>query len=185
MDPAAAPVPAAPSPIMASAPPTMPAPMIWRRGKTLIMSKVWTLDNRCIKCNGPADKRIKRTLYWHHPALFLTVFAGLIIYVILAIVLRKRAKVEFAVCLRHRQQHWIRVAIAWLVPLVGIGMVAIAISMESIPLLIAGFVVFLGGLVYAAVAVPYLKPKLIDDHFVWLKGCCPEYLSAFPEWLRS
>lgn len=167
------------------APPTSPVVLLttWRKGKLLVTARQSHLPDRCIKCNAPVGKRpIKRTIYWHHPAIFVTIPAGLLIYVILALVLRKRAVVQFAVCRAHRTRHAAHVGISWLMVLGGIGLVITAIAADLPALALAGVAMFFAGLVYAVVTVPYLKPTQIDNSFAWLKGCCPEYLATFPEW---
>jgi hypothetical protein len=59
--------------------------------------------DRCVVCNAPAGGyRLRRTLYWHHPAIYLSILGGLLVYVILATVMRKSALVELGLCERHR-----------------------------------------------------------------------------------
>ena len=55
---------------------------LWRKGSLLVMHKMAPLPNRCVKCNVPTERRLKRVLSWHHPAIFLSLLAGLLIYVI-------------------------------------------------------------------------------------------------------
>jgi hypothetical protein len=91
---------------------------IWRSGKFLVTSREGHLPERCVHCNTTTTlSRVKRRLYWHHPAIYLTIFVGLLIYVILALVLRKNAQVEFSVCQAHVARRRWRILIAWLLVL--------------------------------------------------------------------
>ena len=38
------------------------------------------------------------------------------------------------------------------------------------------------GAIYGLIAARLVTPTRIDDHFVWLRGACGEYLSELPEW---
>ena len=49
-------------------------------------------------------------------------------------------------------------------------------------LAIFGAILFLGGLIWAAVKTPTVSPSRIDADYVWLKGVHPDYLASFPEW---
>ena len=98
----------------------MPAAM-WRDGRLLVMRKDVTLPDICVKSNEPCQgRRLKRTMYWHHPAIFLTVLLGLLIYVVCALVLRKSATVWIPLT----DQWWGRrrraIAIAWGVVAAGV-----------------------------------------------------------------
>ena len=49
---------------------------LWRQGNVLVMRKGSQLPARCVKSNQPTDRRLKRNLYWHHPAIYLTILFG-------------------------------------------------------------------------------------------------------------
>ncbi len=46
---------------------------IWRQGSLLVMRKDAVLPDRCIKSNVLTDRKLKRSLNWHHPAIFLSI----------------------------------------------------------------------------------------------------------------
>ena len=53
--------------------------------------------------NAPAEGYTKKfNLSWHHPALYLIVLAGVLIYVIVALIVRKTARVNIPLCPAHR-----------------------------------------------------------------------------------
>lgn len=94
---------------------------VWRDGKLLVMHKQAVLPDRCVKCNQPAGgRRRKRSLSWHHPGYFLLVLASVLVYVIMALVVRQTAKIEIGMCEIHRRKRWQAIATSWLLVLIGI-----------------------------------------------------------------
>ena len=164
---------------------------VWREGKILVMHKQAVLPDRCVKCNQPAGgRRLKRKLYWHHPAWFLLILISLWIYIIAALIVRHSAKIEIGLCEIHRRKRWQAIAISWLFVLAGIlGMVVGAI-MSDAPvnapqwpgpvLILAGTLLLLAGALWGAIVVPPVTPQKIDADYVWLKRIGPEFLAPFP-----
>ena len=74
-------------------------------GKKIIVLKTLMFPTqRCIKCNEPSDgKPLKRNLVWHHPAFYLLIFAGVVVYAIVAIIVRKKATMQIGLCPIHRR----------------------------------------------------------------------------------
>jgi hypothetical protein len=78
------------------------AAMIWRSDKLLVAAPGAELPDRCVKCNAPAGgRRLKRTLYYHHPAIYLLLLCNLIIFAIVALIVRKRAVLQIGLCEHH------------------------------------------------------------------------------------
>src|SRR5438105_154087 len=89
----------------------------WREGVTLIVTTQASLPPRCVKCNADVVDgwRWRKSLYWHHPALALMIiFPGLLIYAIVALIVRKKAVVEASLCPVHRANRNTKVATAWI-----------------------------------------------------------------------
>ncbi|MBH5329764.1 hypothetical protein H9Q10_08795 [Eikenella sp. S3360] len=83
----------------------------WREGKRVFLPDGADLPCRCIRCGTEADPpRRPRKLYWHHPALALLILTtflrlpGLLIYLIVAVIVRKKIEVTAARCPAHRKQ---------------------------------------------------------------------------------
>ncbi len=179
----------APLPQVPMAVPVDSYPGPWRHGKLLVTYKYAELPDICVVSNQSANgTRLKRNMSWHHPALVLTVFAGVLIYVIVAIVLSKRAKLEIPMVrewiLRRRK----RIAIAWLIVLSSIAAFigGVALLGQQLDaggwLMLASLFLFLGGLIYALIACPLIRPARISDNYVWLKGVHADYLANLPVW---
>src|ERR1035438_9056155 len=57
---------------MAEGVPTSGGIGLWRKEKKLVTRSETPFPDRCVKCNAPANGfRLKRVLYWHHPAYYL------------------------------------------------------------------------------------------------------------------
>lgn len=163
---------------------------VWRDGPLLVMEKTANLPDICVKTNTPTKNKLKRKMYWHHPAVYLAVLFNLIIYAILAMVLRKQAVIYIGLSdarmLRRKRAIWV----AWITGLLGVasffgGVVAISgpggNGSPLIVLVLLGLVMILASLIAGMLMSRIVRPQKIDDHYVWLRGVHPEYLARFPE----
>jgi len=142
------------------------------------------LPDRCVRCNAPArGYRLKRELFWHHPGFYLLIFIGLLIYVIVALCIRKKAVIHIGLCEAHRQQRKWVIAGSWLAALAGLALViAGAIGSGETTIIIAGIILFLGGAIVGAIKGPVVSAAKIENEVVWLKGVGPAFLADLPEW---
>jgi hypothetical protein len=159
---------------------------VWRDGKLLMMTKTATLPPRCTRCNAPTEDRLKRKLSWHAPGWYLLLPASVLIYVIVALIIRETATIEVGYCAVHRRKRRRAIAIGWLVALAGLVLALVATNFpRSEPLLVViGILMMLVGLIYGVVGSQVVSPKRIDKRFVWLKQVSPDYLAELPvrEW---
>lgn len=164
---------------------------VWRDGRLLVMRKQAVLPDRCVKCNQPAGGgRLTRKLSWHHPGFFLLILASIWIYLIVMLIVRHTAKIDIGICELHRRKRRNAILASWLIVLAGLSAIVFATVVSSgigptpayVPaLFIGGALAFLGGLIYAAIAVPPVAPNKIDKDYVWLRKVHPSYLAEFPE----
>ena len=88
---------------------------VWRDGKVVVTLPDASLPPRCVKCNAPADQPTKeRTLYWVHPAVYLLIFGGGLILLIVYMVVRKKADVNPGLCDAHKKRRLGALAYGWL-----------------------------------------------------------------------
>jgi hypothetical protein len=157
---------------------------VWRDGMRLVMDKRATLPGRCIKCNAPvAGKRLRRSLSWHSPWLYILILVSIWVYVIVALCVRQTAKIDVAICERHRQKRGRSIMCGWLVFIVSAGLFFAGIQFENPWLIIVAMVLFLSSLILAVIVSRLVIATLIDKEYVWLKGVCPEFLAELPLWL--
>jgi len=172
--------------LVEGAAPVTGAGLLWRFKKQFVMRLGSDMPERCVSCNAPAQgAKLKRQLSWHPPAYYLLIFAGLLVYIIVAIIVAKKAVIHIGLCSRHRSQR--RLAIAYCCFGVMAGLILFFggladgngwVAMVGIVLLISGAVVgvWKGTIVSAA---------KMDREFVWVKGACEAYLAELPEWTDS
>jgi hypothetical protein len=167
---------------------TAPAP-ITRMGSKLFIPipysrGVVVLPRLCVRCGAAANGRpVEKMFYWHHPAIYLLIFAGLLIYAIVAIVVRKGMKVRVPLCAQHAQRRSVLVTLAWVLPLVGFADLFVLprfnvdgglVGLAFVCLLVAGIVL------WAVVSNP-IRPKFIDATRGEFTGFCETFLQQFPE----
>lgn len=154
---------------------------VWRHFSQLVMTKDAQLPDRCTVCNAPANGfRLKRNLYWHPPAWYLLICAGLLFYAIAALIVRKKASIEIGLCPTHIQKRKRAIAITWLLIGVSILVVFLATIKEPTLILLAG-AILIGALIYGVIAVPPVTPAKITDRLVYLKGVGVAYLNMLAD----
>ena len=156
---------------------------LWRAGTKIVTVSETTFPDRCIKCNAPANGyRLKRVLYWQHPAYYLLLLCNLLILLIVVLIVRKKATLHIGVCEKHRAQRKQDLIIGWSGALGGIGMLIASAVAQSGWLAFAGFVVMLFGLIWGGIRAPLVTASKITKENVWIRGAKREFLDTLPEW---
>jgi hypothetical protein len=159
---------------------------IWREKKVLVLGARATLPDRCIKCNATSDgARLKRTLYWHPPGWYVLVLANLIIYAIVAMIVRKTAKIEVGLCAEHRRARWTAIAIGWGLFIGSIAALVVGINANATWLAVLSPFLLLTGLIWGAVGGRVVSARRIDARWVRLGGAGPAFLDELPEFPRE
>lgn len=156
---------------------------IWRDEKVLVVARdAGDLPHRCVKCNEAAEEPTKtRKLYWHHPGIYLTLVISPIVYIIVALVARKTAKLSPGLCARHKQRRSLGIAIGWGgFLLCFIGMV-IAFNSEKPDLGLLLLLATVGVIITGMFMSRILYARRIDDRYVRLLGCGEAFLAELPE----
>ena len=178
--------PYAPSP--ASLKPVKPRSGIgvWRDGNVLVMRHDASLPERCVKCNEDSvEPSKKRQLYWHHPGIYALFLINVVVYIAVAMVVRKKAVVAPGLCSEHRaRRRWI-IGLGWLGAIVGLVEAITTGSNGSMGLMALGILVFLLSIILSMIFGRIVYPKRIDKAYVRLKGCGSEFLDALPQLPRQ
>lgn len=157
--------------------------LLWRSNRQFVMSHNTPLPDRCVCCNEPADGfKLKRQLHWHPPAYYLLILISVLVYLIVALIVRKGSTLHIGLCERHRTARKWNILGSWLAVIVGGIMLGLAASYDSSWTALAGVVVLLGGAVYGLAKAPVISAAKIDGDFVWVKGAGPSFLATLPEW---
>ena len=147
------------------------------------MTRDSSLPARCAKCNkAVSNKPVKRTLYWHVPWVYFLILISVLIYIIVALIIRKKAVVLVPECDEHRQRRYLVIAVSWLMVFVGIGCFFYAMNPNHGTWALAGVVLVIAGIVAGLWKGVLVSAKKIDDRFVHVRGFCRDYLEGLPEW---
>lgn len=156
-------------------------------GNLIIAPPVVDLPHRCIFCNESEAKRLTMKYSWHHPALYLLILAGILIYAIVALIIQKKATVQMSLCAMHASRRRRKMLLFWLVPLIMIGVIIAGPVLEnarvigrdmSLPFILFGILGLIIALAVAALSGRLLKPKFIDERMLKLAGAGRPFLDS-------
>ena len=166
-----------------------PSGGIWREGNVLVMHKNAVLPDICLKSNQPANQRIKLNYSWHNPIIALTILIGVLIYVILAIVLSKKAAIDIPLTSQWVKKRRLRIVMTWLLSFaclscIFLGIAVLSYESETIGalLMLSSLVLFFVAIIFGSAMATLFKPTKITDTHVWLKGVNREFLNTLPTW---
>lgn len=158
------------------------SPGVWREGKFLIVEQNAQLPPRCIRCNAEVSEPAReRKIYWHSPWLYLLILVNIIVYAVGALIARKTAKVNPALCPTHHRN---RLLVLWLgfssaMLLLFLTFIAFA---NDYPL--AGCLSVLGfliALITVSIKGRIFLPVKITKEEARIKGCGEAFLNSLPE----
>lgn len=158
---------------------------IWRSGDLLVMQKGASLPSRCLACNQPAAVHFPKKMYWHHPGLYFLAISPFI-YLIVALIVRKRADLVLPLCAEHAEKRKRSTTIGSLLLLLGfVAMLGSCTQIEGDGaafglIWLAGFALVIAGAAVSNAGGNPVVPKKIDDYYVWLRKVSASYLSALP-----
>ncbi len=160
---------------------------VWRDRETVVVRKDGVLPNCCYKCGQEPSTHLKRTVYWHSPWLYVTILASLLIYVIVALIVRKQAKLLFPVCASCAKKHRIKMVVGSISFAAGILLLVLGIATSADYNSIAGTVMPIGILllifsVIWAASIQFVTAKKMTEDFVWLKRAGKPVLDSLPQW---
>ncbi len=76
---------------------------VWREGNLIVCPNDSRLPERCVVCNDSTNGHsMTKIVRWHHPAIYLVLLVNLLVYIIVALAVQKKAKLTFSLCQRHR-----------------------------------------------------------------------------------
>ena len=155
---------------------------IWSDGDTLVVHRNAVLPDRCVKCNAPAGgDRIRRRFAWHHPALYLLILVGLLIYAIVALIVQKKAVLELGICAEHRKHRRMMTTAAWVLLVAAFIAIPVAVRLGSGLVGMLAVVSFVASGVLGYLVTNWIVASKIDDSYVWLKKVDRSYMAGFPQ----
>jgi hypothetical protein len=150
-----------------------------REGKYVVIPVGSDLPPRCVKCNAPAVTPVKkRTVYWHHPGWYLLILINILVYAVVALIARKKAKVSPGLCQQHaaiRKRNITLWLVAALVVVVAVPYLSAHGLEQAIPILM---LLALIALIMAALSSQLVTASKITNTTIKLKGCKEPFLES-------
>lgn len=154
---------------------------VWREGELVVLTPSGELPPRCVKCNADAEHPIKeRTVYWHSPWLYVLILVSVLIYLIVALIARKSARVSPGLCGEHRKQRNNVITGSLLAAALGIGLIVVGISNSNGSVGLLGGFVLLGAIIFGMAKGRLVYATRIDANRISLKGCGEAFLVSLP-----
>jgi hypothetical protein len=154
---------------------------VWRDGAVLILSPDASLPSRCVRCNKPSEEPTKdRKVYWHSPWLYLLIIANILIYAIVAVIVRKKAIVAPGLCSAHKRRRRKGISFAWTLLIAGFALLFKSVTTRTGIGVLGGLLLILLAAIVSTIVTRILRPKRIDAQYVRLKGCGPAFLDSMP-----
>lgn len=168
---------------MAENAPTPSSDSLWRAGRRVVARTETVFPDRCVKCNESAGGfRLKRTLYWAHPAIYLLILCNLLILFIVYLIIRKKAIVHIGLCERHRARRKLGLIIGWSSVALGITMIVVGAIFEYGWCAGTGALILIAGGITGGVMARTVAPAKVDKEFVWITGVNRDFVENLPEW---
>ena len=163
---------------------------LWRSEKgDLVMHVDAKLPNICVKSGVPtAEPGISKRLTWHNPWIALAIIVNLLLYIILALVLSKRARIEIPLSPEERGKRTSRLIACWAIGLASVALLPFSFWMLAarnpnqswIFGIVLSFVGGIGALIAGQNTSRILRPIKITDTHVWLRGVHASITDSLP-----
>lgn len=154
-----------------------------RRGKQLVVPRSASLPANCLKCGNPASTPWRKKFYWHSPWLYLLIFfPGILIYAIVALIVRKQMELNLPLCETHHDDRKRHRLIGWLMLAAFLPLGLILGIYVSEPLgWVTGTGMFLASVVFLVLSNLGIAPTKIDESGGVFRGACDTFLNVLPE----
>jgi hypothetical protein len=153
----------------------------WREGKKVVAHSQTALPPRCYKCNQDVTTApLTRKLLWHPIGYYLFIFFNVIVYVIVAMIVRKKATLDIYLCDRHIRCRKNFIIGGWCGAVLGIFAIFGGIIFNLGWLLALGVVVIVAAAVTGIAGARLASPTRIKGDKIWLSGSGKEFLASLP-----
>lgn len=155
----------------------------YRDGKILVVPTGASLPPMCVKCGQPVSGQyLNKNFSWHPSWVYLLILIGLLFYIILALVLRKTARVAIPFCHEHRSRrtNMYIIATVLLIAWIPEWIVLAYLNVDGGWIALATVGMILAGLVVLAVAGSQFAPVFIDASCARFKGAEEPFLMTLP-----
>jgi len=157
----------------------------WAQGDLLIASHSAVLPAFCVKCGRPAQPKLMRRMSsWHQPWLYFLILVGVLIYAIVALILRKSMTLHLPLCARHLEKYR-ALKFAYAVLLLGcipeMILAGTLLPEAYVPYgIAAGLSALVAGMVCLVMFNGILRAKRIDESYGYFTNASGDFLSHLP-----
>lgn len=165
-----------------AAPSIIPA-IAFRRGKELNVARGASLPAICIKCGSAATKPWRKKFYWHNPLFYLMIFfPGILIYAIVALILRKQMELNVPLCDSHHadRNRYKLIALLMIILCIPAGVLLGMYGSETLGWT-TGLLMFAVSVAFYVMTNMGLAPRKIDDSGAVFRGACAAFLDQLPQ----
>lgn len=157
-----------------------PLPEVWADGNVIVLRPGTDLPERCVICNSRDRVTMRRKrVVWHHPALYLLILLNPLVYFVVALIVRRSARVQVGLCETHHRQRLARI-------FAGLGVTGLGILISALQFGNGGGMLLLAiGFTIVALLVTFflaqtVSAERIDARWVRLKGAGAAFLDGLP-----
>ena len=158
---------------------------VWNDDGDVLVAHGAAFPPRCVKCNAPAERPGKvRKVYWHHWTIYLLFLIYAIVYIVVALAVRKSMVIDPWLCEEHLRTRRKWIAIGWIGALSGLFVVpflAALIGLGTGEMILLATTCFVGFTIAGVVNSRILVPKRIDNFYARLKGADRRFLNGLPK----
>jgi len=147
-------------------------------GKHVVVKSGTALPRFCVKTGEPVeDDPTTKTLYWAPPWVFVFILVNLLILLIVYLVVRKSCRLTYSLSAEEKRKRAWKLAATVVLMVLSAGVFLWGVGAES-PLVLAGAVGFLVGLILLVAFSNTVGIAKHRDGEFWIKGCGPAFLDA-------
>ena len=156
---------------------------VWKKDDVLVLSADAVFNDRCIRCNAPADGiSVRKILFWHSPLLLPLLVLSFPFYLLLAIFFKRTVTAQIPLCSKHHRMQlaFTLLAVFMLPAFPAMGIYAVVAGKAAFILI--GLLTSLAGLALLGWARNPIWAISIRGEYAVIQGANPEFSNAYPEW---
>ena len=155
-----------------------PGADLWRDGKLLVITEDTVLPERCVRCNAPATKSLKRNLKWAPKYVGVIAVFSWLLAAMLLINTTETATIRIGLCESHFNRRFFGMIVGGVLISLGLLMGFLTALNHDYWLLLYGGISLLIGAFVAVILTPTVTAQKIESPFIWLKGVHPSFLNS-------
>lgn len=153
----------------------------WRDGELLVVPTVARLDHCCFQCGERPSRSYLQELHWHARGWFLLVALSPLVYFVVALVVRQTVTLHVGLCSVHaRSRRRLRLGGLGMIAL-AIGLVVLAIKVESGALGGLAAVTLMAGAIVSVVAGQLVRLHAVQGGRAWIANGSERLREGLPE----